>query len=664
MGESSNLKKHLQKNHANTRSWISSYVSFLKRDSQKWKSNENLILLAKYFLTSNSAIAELKNPFLRQMLTFKLPCRDTFMNTVLPEIKDLIHKKIEEKLKEAKSVCLITDLWSNTSNSQYLALACSIVYNNFHKEIRVVGMVNTNGSSNAESIKICIEQIINQFEFDKTKIEGVVCDEGSALVRLFKQNENSLFDSTLTGQNDSSRNTTPETTENDEELSNQVSITPDNIDTEIQGIVNENEQFNFDEESDSDNSDYEPTDGENERIYESDFDSETDTDSDTENDIFLNEAYADHDKINFLSIELATNSVPRYSCTAHKLNLAVRSSIKMCNNFCTILTKLSQFATSIRRSNVRSKDFIKNKAKLRCENGTRWSSSYLMLESFFKAYKKNVFRGENKCPVALEKIKTYLKILHPLYTISILSQKSDWHIGDVIPGLIILLEGALDETEFRGEKKKLVKCLKKSVKKRFEFELNSKIYLLAALLNTNKLNLWFKKPYANEYTSKALESFDETVSFFLKDKASNVQPTQPQTSTASTSTSSISTENRALMALLTKSKNYESHEEVARFSLQEEIKKERIDFLNFIQDQTVIGKCTKSFWSEYGEKFPRLRQVALILFSIPASAAFIERFFSICGLVCDKRSMNMNPETLTEKILIRVNVDLLENKKN
>ncbi|RMZ95517.1 hypothetical protein BpHYR1_026931 [Brachionus plicatilis] len=78
------------------------------------------------------------------------------------------------------------------------------------------------------------------------------------------------------------------------------------------------------------------------------------------------------------------------------------------------------------------------------------------------------------------------------------------------------------------------------------------------------------------YTSKALESFEETVSFILKDKTSNVQLSQPQNSTPSTS--STRNENRSLMALLTKSKNYESHEEVARFSLQEEIKKKESIF--------------------------------------------------------------------------------------
>ncbi|RNA08370.1 hypothetical protein BpHYR1_053757 [Brachionus plicatilis] len=71
-------------------------------------------------------------------------------------------------------------------------------------------------------------------------------------------------------------------------------------------------------------------------------------------------------------------------------------------------------------------------------------------------------------------------------------------------------------------------------------------------------------------------SFEETVSFILKDKTSNVQLSQPQNSTPSTS--SARNENRSLMALLTKSKNYEPHEEVARFSLQEEIKKKESIF--------------------------------------------------------------------------------------
>ena len=39
----------------------------------------------------------------------------------------------------------------------------------------------------AEGVRDLIQKIINQYNFDKSKIVAVVCDEGSNLVRLFLQ---------------------------------------------------------------------------------------------------------------------------------------------------------------------------------------------------------------------------------------------------------------------------------------------------------------------------------------------------------------------------------------------------------------------------------------------------------------------------------------------
>ncbi|RMZ93523.1 hypothetical protein BpHYR1_019311 [Brachionus plicatilis] len=103
---------------------------------------------------------------------------------------------------------------------------------------------------------------------------------------------------------------------------------------------------------------------------------------------------------------------------------------------------------------------------MRCENGTRWSSSYLMLESFYKAYEKDAFSRDNPCQVSKNKILSYLKVLHPMYSISLMSQRTDWHIGDVIPSLIVLINGS-DESSETGERKKLVKELKKELINRF-----------------------------------------------------------------------------------------------------------------------------------------------------------------------------------------------------
>ena len=55
---------------------------------------------------------------------------------------------------------------------------------------------------------------------------------------------------------------------------------------------------------------------------------------------------------------------------------------------------------------------------------------------------------------------------------------------------------------------------------------------------------------------------------------------------------------------------------------------------------------TPDFWCQQKKekKFPILSEIALKIYSIPASSAFIERFFSIAGVINNKRRCNMNQE--------------------
>ena len=87
-----------------------------------------------------------------------------------------------------------------------------------------------------------------------------------------------------------------------------------------------------------------------------------------------------------------------------------------------------------------SRVFRKKKCRLRLENLTRWSSSYLLLESVKRAYDKNAFSEddpEKKCPVELDEIEVYLQILKPAYIFSISMQKNNSTIADLIPGSYI-----------------------------------------------------------------------------------------------------------------------------------------------------------------------------------------------------------------------------------
>ncbi|RNA01509.1 hypothetical protein BpHYR1_048609 [Brachionus plicatilis] len=224
---------------------------------------------------------------------------------------------------------------------------------------------------------------------------------------------------------------------------------------------------------------------------------------DTENsanlpdDDFLNES-----TINLLKIQKGTNTIPHYSCAAHKINLV---------RILGLLAKLSKYSASVRPSTIISYDFTE-KRQNRCQNGTRWSSSYLMLQSFFKAYEKSAFPTDKPCP--------YVNAEDQTQTVNPVNQR--------------------------------------------------------------------RVPIHNTENS-VLKSFLNSVS-------------------------------------------YESNAERNRSSVLEKINREKEKFLDFIRVPTSQQKSTKEFWNENSYRFPILSQIACILFSIPASSAFVERNFSICGI--------------------------------
>ena len=75
-------------------------------------------------------------------------------------------------MKQAASIVLIVDLWSNESNAQFLALGAAIMNSNLEREVIVIGMVPMDVDSTAENIKLAIQKILNEFDFDKETIHG------------------------------------------------------------------------------------------------------------------------------------------------------------------------------------------------------------------------------------------------------------------------------------------------------------------------------------------------------------------------------------------------------------------------------------------------------------------------------------------------------------
>ena len=139
-----------------------------------------------------------------------------------------------------------------------------------------------------------------------------------------------------------------------------------------------------------------------------------------------------------------------------------------------MLKTLSAFAASNKASIIDAQLTISKKSKLQCDNFTRWFSSYLMLQSFRRAYLNGVFSDEYQCPYALKEIETYLQILLPAYQFSLIMQKNFATISDVLPSLMIMLS-KWERMILEDEDKQFCYYLIAAFKFKFQFELNSNI---------------------------------------------------------------------------------------------------------------------------------------------------------------------------------------------
>ena len=76
------------------------------------------------------------------------------------------------------------------------------------------------------------------------------------------------------------------------------------------------------------------------------------------------------------------------------------------------------------------------------------------------------------------------------------------------------------------------------------------------------------------------------------------------------------------------------------------------------------AKSTAAFWSENKDDLPKLFELQIILLNIPATSSFIERFFSICGIVCDARRLNMEDDLIEMRSMMKTNMWILTELKN
>ena len=147
----------------------------------------------------------------------------------------------------------------------------------------------------------------------------------------------------------------------------------------------------------------------------------------------------DENPLNVIDLEIGSTEIPRFSCMNHKLNLAVRKAISLHYELDEMLNDINKACARIRRSVKLSSPFREKRCRLRCENTTRWSSSFLMLEAVLRAFKKGLFVDdsadeETTFPYRQSIIESYYLILRECHLLNLEFQKFDSSIGEVIPG--------------------------------------------------------------------------------------------------------------------------------------------------------------------------------------------------------------------------------------
>ena len=298
-----------------------------------------------------------------------------------------------------------------------------------------------------------------------------------------------------------------------------------------------------------------------------------------------------------------------------------------------------------------------NKNRLRGNNITRWSSAFLLLNSFYKAYKKNIFTDENKCPVTLAEIEFYIELLLPAYRFTLLHQRTAANIAEVVPTLQMLIK-KYEQFAKDTKKRPFSEALIKHIKVKFEYEFESNIYAVAAYMDTTQLHDWSSRSFAVPLLLKAKNSLQEIANEMLFTRS------QPVTEAADLETNSNSKESDQELF-----SNYfaldDSDSDIPTIKTNKLVKlKEEAERYHIMTQNPIKEKSTRRFWQNKANELPILYELACILLNIPSSSSYVERFFSVCGIVNRQRAGNMNNSTLINRAFLKVNLDLVNRLNN
>lgn len=203
---------------------------------------------------------------------------------------------------------------------------------------------------------------------------------------------------------------------------------------------------------------------------------------------------------------------------------------------------------------------------------------------------------------------------------------------------------------------------------------------VAAILNIEVLARWKDACYASNIIADGLRYLNDVAFEFLC--SSNEKNDAGDEEESESSQEEIPSSQATVLSWKGKSANKAkaTNVEIQRFAFDKEFEGQLKNYTSLLSTEDFLNqiKSSRDFWHykkveykrksnviahpHHDNKFNIIRTLAIIFLNIPASSAYIERFFSICGVIADSRKANQKSDLFITRCMLKANIHLLDNE--
>ncbi|KAK0155272.1 Zinc finger BED domain-containing protein 4 [Merluccius polli] len=312
----------------------------------------------------------------------------------------------------------------------------------------------------------------------------------------------------------------------------------------------------------------------------------------------------------------------------------------------SLISRARKLVNAVRKSSVANEAMIKKCGKTLVRDcSTRWNSTFDMLRRLLEIRTEvNQVLEELNMDTLLTsdwaKLENMVKLLEPFAIHTDQLQSDSQSLSQVVPCLLNL-EAHLQMTTAAG--KQLVQVLLKSLRDRFAAILSPDSPQFdatpaAACLLDPSVSLILQTPDMVPLR-RAAQSFVQNLAAQYNSATTTSQDTVIATQTAAESPPPVLQKYHFLASHMEVNVSMTNQSDHVTDSLLTEMKR----YIDNVKDEAV---------------YPKLAPVALDLVSAPASQAFVERIFSVCGLL-SSGLRNRTTTSLEQRVFLKTNKKLL-----